>query len=420
VSARRLAAAVVTTAAALLIGAGAPAAAAARDCPDEVEVPNAIVLEVSTGDVACQRAPDQRRPVGSAVKLMTALLTLEQADLSDSFKASDYRPSGIESQIGLVPGERMSVRDLLRGLLVESGNDAAMALAVGVAGSERAFVRRMNRRAHALGLDNTRYRNPIGLDEPGAFSSARDLAKLATMLRTKPFFRRTVNQAEVTLTTGVRQRTFDNRNRLVSQVSWVNGVKTGHTSQAGDVLVGSGRQRGIQVVSAVLAADGTAQRDDDTLDLLTFGIGEFQRITAAPVGRRVGISVPIRYRRGAELELVIGQNGERAVVPRGERDRVTVEPLEFPTEVKGPIPFGTELGTAEVLYDGKRIATVPLMGSQEVPAADLAQRTKSWFTQPIGVVLAFAVLSGTVLLARQRRRNGGLRRRRASEEARVA
>ncbi|MGH2948076.1 MAG: D-alanyl-D-alanine carboxypeptidase family protein, partial [Solirubrobacteraceae bacterium] len=403
-----------------LLLAGLPGPAAARDCPDEVEVPNAIVLEVSTGEVACERAADQRRPVGSAVKLMTALLTLERADLSDSFRASDYRPSGVESQVGLAPGERMSVRDLLRGLLVESGNDAAMALAEGVAGSERAFVREMNRRVRELGLENTRYRNPIGLDEPGAYSSARDLAKLAMMLRTKPFFRRTVNQAEITLTTGVRERTFVNRNRLVAQVPWVNGVKTGHTSQAGDVLVGSGRQRGIQVVSAVLAADGKSQRDDDTLDLLTFGIGEFQRITAAPVGKRVGVSVPIRYRRGAALELVVGSNGERTVVPRGERHRVTIEPLSYPAEVEGPIRFGTGLGTAAVLQDGRRIATVPLMASAEVPAAGLAQRTKAWLTRPVGVVLAFAVLSGTVLLARQRRRNGGPRRRRAREEARIA
>ena len=126
-------------------------AVAARDCPDAVQAPNAIVLEVSTGEVACERAADARRPVGSAVKLMTALLTLERADLDETFTASDYRPSPIESKVGLLPGERMSVRDLLKGLLAESGNDAAMALAEGVAGSERAFVRQMNRRGRARG-----------------------------------------------------------------------------------------------------------------------------------------------------------------------------------------------------------------------------------------------------------------------------
>ena len=394
-----------------------PGVAAARDCPDSVGAQNAIVLEVSTGEVACERAADARRPVGSAVKLMTALLTLERAELDDTFRASDYRPASVESQIGLLPGERMSVRDLLQGLLAESGNDAAMALAEGVAGSERAFVRLMNRRARELELTNTRYRNPIGLDEPGAYSSARDLVKLATYLRTKPFFRRTVNQAEVTLTTGVRQRTFDNRNRLVAQVPWVNGVKTGHTSQAGDVLVGSGRQRGIQVVSAVLGTPSEAARDADSLRLLTFGRRAFQRITAARPGSSVGVSVPIRYLRGAELELVVGPNGERTVVRRGERDSVTIEATRYPSEVQGPIAYGQELGEADVLQDGRRIATVSLVAATEVPAADLAERTKSWFTRPIAVVLAFAVLGGTVLVARRRRRPRGPRPRR---EARTA
>jgi serine-type D-Ala-D-Ala carboxypeptidase (penicillin-binding protein 5/6) len=411
VSALRLPAAAPAVAAALLLIA--PASGLARDCPRAIQAPNAIVLEVSTGEVACERGADARRPVGSAVKLMTALLTLERADLSDRFRASDYRPSMIESKIGLLPGERMSVRDLLRGLLAESGNDAAMTLAEGVAGSERRFVRLMNRRARGLGLRNTRYRNPIGLDEPGAYSSARDLVTLATLLRTKPFFRRTVNKETVVLRSGDHPRTFDNRNRLVRTAGWVNGVKTGHTRGAGYVLVGSGRRGGIQVVSAVLGTPSERARDADSLALLTFGRRSFQRITAAPEGRSVGISVPIRYRRGAELELVIGPNGQRA--------RVTVEPTRWPSEVQGPIAAGTVLGAAEVLQDGRRIATVPLVAAQDVAEANLAQRTKSWFTKPLAVVLAFAVLGGTVLLAGRRRRprRPGPRRAR-EEEARTA
>jgi D-alanyl-D-alanine carboxypeptidase (penicillin-binding protein 5/6) len=417
VSALRLPAAVAALAALVL---AAPAPAAARDCPSEVRAANAMVLEVTTGIVACERAADERRPVGSAVKLMTALLTLERADLADTFAAADYRPAVAESQIGLQPGERMTVRDLLGGLLVESGNDAAVTLAEGVAGSERAFVRLMNRRARELELRDTRYRNPIGLDEPGAYSSARDLVQLAVVLRTHAFFRRTVKQEDITLTSGIREREFENRNTLVQSVPWVNGIKTGHTRDAGYVLVGSGRRNGIQVVSAVLGTPTMAARDRDSLALLGWAIGRFQRITAAREGTRVGVSVPIRYRRGAELELVVGRNGERTVVPRGERDRVRVRPTSWPAEVEGPIVAGQELGSAEVLQDGRRIATVPLVASAEVPEAGLAQRTKSWFTQPLGVVLAFAVLSGTVLVARRRGKPRGPGRRRAPEEARTA
>jgi D-alanyl-D-alanine carboxypeptidase (penicillin-binding protein 5/6) len=411
---------VAAAALALALALVLAAPAAARDCPAEVTAPSAIVLEVSTGVVACERAADVERPVGSTVKLMTALLTLERADLDDTFKAADYRPAPAESKIGLLPGERMSVRDLLRGLLVYSGNDAAMTLANGVAGSEGAFVRMMNRRARELGLDHTHYGNPIGLDEPGAHSSARDLVRLALFLRTKPFFRRTVKQETIALTTGAVPRRFDNRNTLVRTVPWVNGVKTGHTQQAGHVLVGSGREKGIQVISAVLDEKDTRSRNADTVRLLSFGIGQFQRITAARAGTPVGVKVPIRYRRGAELELVIGPNGERTVVPRGRRDDVTVRAIRYPARVEGPIPYGTRLGVAEVLQNGRRIATVPLIGNAEVPDAGLAQRTKSWFTTPIGVVLAFAVLSATVLVARRRRRPRGPGQRRAREEARAA
>jgi serine-type D-Ala-D-Ala carboxypeptidase (penicillin-binding protein 5/6) len=410
----KLAAAVVA------VVALAPASAEARDCPPTVDAPNAIVIETSTGDVACARRADQRRPVGSAVKLMTALLTLERTDLDKKFRASSYRPASYESQIGLLPGERMTVRDLLKGLLVESGNDAAMALAEGVSGSERAFVKQMNRRARQLRLTDTRYRNPIGLDEPGAYSSARDLVKLATYIRTKPFFRRTVDSEEVELASGDHRRRFDNRNTLVITEPWVNGVKTGHTHSAGYVLVGSGRKNGIQVVSAVLGTPSEAARNADTLRLLTFGRRGFQRITAAHAGSRVGVRVPIRYGRGAELELVVGPNGERTVVRRGDRDSVEVVPTTHPSEVEGPIAYGQELGQADVLQDGRKIATVALVAATEVPKPDLAQRTKTWFSRPLAVVLAFALLSGTVLVARRRRRPRGPGPRRARKEARTA
>jgi D-alanyl-D-alanine carboxypeptidase len=174
------------------------------------------------------------------------------------------------------------------------------------------------------------------------------------------------------------------------------------------------------VVSAVLDAPSESERNADTLALLDYGIGEFQRITAAPVGTGVDVSVPIRYRRGAELELVIGSNGQRTVVPRGERERVmSYRALKYPPEVEGPIAYGSRLGSAEVLQDGERIAVVPLVAARQVPAADLAQRTKSWFTTPIGVILGFAVLSGTVLVMRRARRPGRSSRRRLPEEASV-
>ena len=187
----------------------ARAGARRPSCPDSVKAPSAIVIEVSTGTVACQRAADKERSIGSTTKLMTALLTLEEAKLSQTrSRRRTTAPAPIESKIGLQPGERMKVSDLMRGLLLESGNDAAVTLAEGVSGSRKAFVREMNRRARSLGLKHTHFANPIGLDQEGNYSSARDLVTLATVLRTNTFFKKVVDSPVGTLKTGVRPRTF--------------------------------------------------------------------------------------------------------------------------------------------------------------------------------------------------------------------
>jgi D-alanyl-D-alanine carboxypeptidase (penicillin-binding protein 5/6) len=382
----------------------ATASAAAPRCPASVTAPSAIVIEVSTGQAACAKNADAERPIASTTKLMTALLTLERARLSQRFRASPYRPASVESQIGLLPGERMTVRDLMRGLLVWSGNDAAMALAYGVAGSPRRFVALMNRRARQLGLTETHYANPIGLDAPGNYSSARDLATLARFLRANPFFRATVDLPAVTLHSGAHPRRFLNRNDLVREYPWVNGVKTGHTRGAGYVLVGSAHRHGVQVVSAVLGTPGESSRDLQSVALLRAGLHGFRNVRAARRGAHVpGLRpVSIRFRPGAGLDLVVGPNRLRAVVPRGHRDELVLRPAKVPDHVTGPIRRGQVLGSAEVRRGGVRLGTVPLVAAGSVPAAGLAQKTKSWFTRPGIVVLVFAVLGGTVLLARRR------------------
>jgi len=392
----------------------APAQAKTPACPSTVKAPSAIVIEVSTGIVACARAPDRRRPVGSTTKLMTALLTLEKAKLSDTFTASSYRPAPIESKIGLLPGEKMRVSDLMRGLLVESGNDAAAALAKGVGGSEKGFVRMMNKRARALDLDNTHYANPIGLDAEGNYSSARDLVTLATILRTNSFFKKVVDSPKVTLKTGDHPRTFTNRNRLVVNYPFVNGVKTGHTRQAGYVLVGSASRDGVQLISAVLDTPSETARDVDTLALFKWAFPRFQRIRPVIKGH-VMASVPIRFRQGAKLKLKAGRTVRRIVL-RGHRDAVTVKVIA-PTEVTGPIRGGQQLGRVEVRQRGTVVATVPLIAGAALPAANITQKTKSWAGTPWVLIGGLVAIVGTFLLARRRRLQST---RRPSREARAA
>ncbi|WP_028059312.1 D-alanyl-D-alanine carboxypeptidase family protein [Candidatus Solirubrobacter pratensis] len=408
----------VLAAVVLLLVLAAPGRAAAAvkppDCPAAVGAPSAIVIEVSTGTVACARQPDKRLLVGSTTKLMTALLTLERAKLSDTFTASNYRPAPIESQIGLQPGERMKVSDLLRGLLVESGNDAAAALAKGVGGSEKGFVRLMNRRARQLGLHNTHYENPIGLDAAGNYSSARDLVTLATVLRTNAFFKKVVNSKSVTLKSGNHLRTFTNRNTLVLKLPYVNGVKTGHTNQAGYALVGSASRNGIQLISAVLDTPSESARDDDTAALYKWTFPRFQRIR--PVIKGIAMaSVPIRFGQGAKLKLVAARTIRRIVL-RGHRAAVATR-VSAPAEVAGPIHSGQQLGRVEVRQSGKLVATVPLIAQSALPAAGITQRTKSWAGRPWVLVGVLAAIVGTFLVARRRRLQSA---RRPQREARAA
>ena len=230
---------------------------------------------------------------------MTALLTLERTKPSTVYRAVRYRALPVESKINLRAGEKMTVADLLRGLLIESANDAAATLAERVSGSRPAFVQAMNVRAQQLGLKDTHYANPIGLDAPGNYSSARDLVRLTLRLRAFEFFRRTVAREQVTLRSGDRPRTLENRNRLV-RLPQINGVKTGHTQGAGYVLVGSGRQRGITLISVVLGAPSEAARESDTRRLLALGVHELPAGARGRAGRGARARAdPLPPRRGA-------------------------------------------------------------------------------------------------------------------------
>jgi D-alanyl-D-alanine carboxypeptidase (penicillin-binding protein 5/6) len=387
---------------AIALAAAPGAHAAETPCPPDAVAPSAIVIEVSTGAVACSRNADARRPIASTTKLMTALLTLERAKLSDTFTAAHYFPSAAESQIGLQPGERMRVRDLMRGLLVTSANDAAVTLAEGVSGSRKAFVRAMNRRAQQLKLTGTHYANPIGLDEPGNYSTARDLVRLAVVLRANPFFRNLTDRPSVRLTSGDHPRTFDNRNDLVRTHGWINGVKTGHTSQAGYVLVGSGRLGHVQLVSAVLGTPSLKARDDATLNLLKWGRHQFQRVTVIQRGDEV-TRVPIKYRRGAELGLVASRTVKRVVL-KGHRGDVHYRLVGRPDEVQGPVVAGQSFGALEIVQSGRVVGRIPMVAASSLPAADFAQKAKAWFTSPLPLLLAFGLLAGTVLLVSQLRK----------------
>jgi D-alanyl-D-alanine carboxypeptidase (penicillin-binding protein 5/6) len=373
----------------------APAAHAAE--PQDIDATAAIVVNPQTGDVVYEKDADGRHAIASTTKLMTALLTLEEAELDETVTAPRYGAAPGESILGLVPGEEITVADLLRALLMASANDAAVALADHVAGGVPAFVRMMNRRAQELGLDDTHYANPIGLDQPGNYSTARDLATLATELRKNVFFRRTVNSPEFALRSGGRPRTIKNRNTLLDAYRWVNGIKTGFTRDAGYVLVASGRKRDVNMLSVVIGAPSESERNNESAELLNYGLRRYEVETVISADRPIE-NVPIASRPGAELPVVADARVREA---RRKNERFETD-IYLPDEVEGPHDAGDKVGRLVVTLRGRPVASVDLRAALDVPKASAARRIQDVLTQPWILIVLGAVLVAVALLAYRR------------------
>lgn len=392
-----------------------PTAVATAAQAPAIDSPEAIVVEATTGDVAYEKDADTRRPMASTTKLMTALIVLEQGPdaLSEVVSAPRYNALPAESIIRLAPGEKITVQDLMRALLVYSANDAAVALAKHVAGSVPSFVRMMNRRAQQLGLENTHYATPVGLDAPGNYSTARDLAALTRVLRKNRFFRHTVNSVSLTLRSGATTRTLTNRNNLLGEYPWVDGVKTGFTSQAGNVLVASGRKRGVPIISVVMGAATEAARDEQSLALLNYGFTQYEvkRATVEDVRRE---SIPIEHRPGAELPVAYARTIRRVV----RKDEHFTYDSSLPAEIEGPVGYGDKVGEVIVSLRGERVAKVPLIAALEVPAAGFGRRVQDILTQPVTlIVLGGILLLATLLTQRRSPGDPGASRRTAEGSA---
>jgi serine-type D-Ala-D-Ala carboxypeptidase (penicillin-binding protein 5/6) len=341
------------------------AAPAADAVPAPPTIPARAWVLIDAGDHTRLAASDAAAslPMASATKLMTAYLALRRLPLDKRLAAPPYHAMPGESLLGLREGERMSVRDLLYGLLLPSGNDAAVTLADGVAGSTPSFVEEMNAAARRLGLSATGYGNPIGLDQSGNYSSPLDLATLTVRLRRERIFRRIVDTARTTLRTGDRPRTIVNHNELVLRVPWINGVKTGYTLDAGYVLVGSGTREGVTLLSVVMGAPSMRAREADTLDLMRYGYSLYRRETPVDDGDRLARrTVP---NGEGSVSLVAGRSVQ-ATVRRGQRVEVSVD---APRSVRAPIERGDRIGSASVAVDGEVVGMTPLVARHSVSVA---------------------------------------------------
>jgi D-alanyl-D-alanine carboxypeptidase (penicillin-binding protein 5/6) len=335
----------------------AVATAAATAAPPPVDAEAYVVQNSATGEILAQEDEREQLPIASITKLMTALVALEHADLDDVVTVTRPAAAVGESSIHLRAGEHVSVRDLLRAALVQSANDAAMAVAMHVGrGSVDHFVALMNAKARRLGLDDTAFQNPTGLDAPGHVSSARDVTKLARVAMHQPFVRETV----AIVSGEAAGRRIATWNDLLSTFPRLIGVKTGHTDSAGWSQVAAARGPGVTIYATLLGGETRSGRNEDLAALLRWGLSRY-RTSWTIAADRVYATAATAYGR-PRVRLVAAKPALRVV----RVDRTLVERVVAPIEVALPVRKGQRLGEVQVL-DGERVvASSPLVAAASI------------------------------------------------------
>ena len=353
--------------------AGTLAAAQAAELAKKVTAPSAILMEATTGRVLWEKNADMSRPIASVVKIMTLTLVMEALEahritLSDMVITSEHVASMGGSQIWLEPGESMAVSDLVKAVAIESANDAAVALAEHVAGSEAAFVAMMNEKAHALGCANTRFVNATGLPETGTsddcVSSARDVAIMSRELLRYPKVHEWLTIWIGYVRDGKNMLT--NTNRLIRFYPGADGVKTGYTDRAKYCLSATAVRNNVRVIGVVLGVPTSSVRFAEASTLLDYGFKMCEAQTLARAGQELG---RVRVVRGVDTSVNVTIAHDLSVVTlRGEGGKIEAR-IALPQQLEAPIEQGRPLGKMVALLDGVEVAQVDVIAAQTVPRA---------------------------------------------------
>ena len=330
-----------------------------------------VVQNVETGQIVAAHNAGARAPIASITKLMTVLVALEHAELDDVVVVHPNAAAVGESTIGLRAGERVTVADLVGASLIQSANDAANALAYHVGRGDRdRFVGLMNAKARALGLRETRFVRPDGLDVAGHVSSARD----ATRLAREAMRSRVVRTIVARRTAVAAGRTLHTWNDLLGRFPGLVGVKTGHTGAAGWSQVAAARRAGVTIYATILGSPSRAQRNEDLAELLRFGLARF-RLVSAVSSDRVYARARSPYDR-PPVRLVARRPLLRVV----RVGRPLVERVVAPTAVTLPVRRGQRLGEVRVYERGRLLGRRPLVAAGSVSKPDLAGRAR-WYAE---------------------------------------
>lgn len=320
---------------------------------------SAILIEASTGRVLYEKNAEDRCAMASTTKIMTALVVIETGNLQDVVTISKHAASTTGSTIHLQIGEQITVNDLLYGLLLSSGNDAAVALAEHIAGSEEAFLECMNQKAVSLGLTNTHFATVHGLDHKDHYSTAYDMATLASVCMKNETFRRIVSTTEI----HISQRTLRNTNDLLFTYAGATGLKTGYTDGAGRCLIASAKRDGMELIAVVLGCESKTTRFSDSRKLLDYGFENFSMTTVLEEGAVI-----------MEMQLIKGKKekvsllcSDKVTLPMADWEKSHYEVHMVAQEIQeAPCLRGTEVGTLYISHQGEPIASCQLLVGESV------------------------------------------------------
>ena len=327
-------------------------------------------MESTTGKILFESNKDEHLPPASVTKVMTMLLILEAVEsgrisFSDNVAASERASSMGGTQIYLEPGEVMTVDELFKSVAVPSANDAAVALAEYVAGTEDEFVRQMNVRAAELGMSNTNFTNCTGLfDDNGHYTTAYDLALATRELLKHPI----IHEYTTIWTDSLRNGTFGlaNTNKMLRTYQGMNGMKTGYTQLAGHCLSGTAERNGMTLIAVVLGGPSSKERFADVASMLDFGFATYSVIDMAPEKE-----ITLEVKKGKEPTVTaIPDSGFSAVVKKGSGKNTEVI-IEFEPSIEAPIEKGTQVGTVSYKIGDETVSVVPIRTVNSVEKADL-------------------------------------------------
>ncbi len=340
----------------------APADASALEVPAR----SYILLESNTGTVITEKDADVQMPPASITKIMTLLLVMEAVDsgkisMEDTVTASEHASSMGGSQIWLKEGEQMALTDVLKAAVVSSANDASVALAEHVAGSEESFVNLMNERAAQLGMKNTVFHNATGLDAEGHVSSARDIAIMAQELLKHP---RILDYTTIwmdSLRGGATE--LVNTNKLIRFYEGATGLKTGTTEDAGYCLCATAERGGESLVAVVMGCTTTADRFSAARKLLDFGFANYTVFD--PSSLELSLEpVPVKQGTAGQVECELGQM-QPVLLKKGQEKEVTTR-VNLPADVLAPVEQGQSLGSVELLHGEEKIGEYPIIAKTAV------------------------------------------------------